>query len=984
MRKNLLWFGWSLLATVAALFWLVYFVRQSWWAAPYTVAYRVYRGGLIVGLGVGVAALWVWACPPCRRRWPRLARLGENWLLQPAWLRFWAVAAWLSTGAALLPPQPDFLGLPQWKYSLLWWRWLAVVAWAAWGMGLWAQRGRLPRLALPERRGAGWVLVGLGLTFGLLAVTGLGWKRALYWQGVGVPVTSGEVWLVLTVAAGVVILGRWVGRRFGRRLHATDGAVFLFLWALTFVVWMSTPPTPSYFQPPSFPPNEQHYLASDAAYFALGANQGRLGYGYFSSAAFPHGLPTVAHQGLAGLLALLHLVTTDFGRVTALWVLLLALTPPLLYLLAALGYSRGSGLLLAGLAIVREYNVIAYAHRFRVAAHVKIWLTEPLLREILVLLTLSALLFVQQPQRRKGWLWAAGALLGLAYLVRRESEVLIVLAVLLLAFEVLRQRVGGWRQGAVLVGVLLVGWLAVLEPWHARAVVEAQRLPFERYRNGSRLFWLSAVERALWPSFRPEVFALASPTPTTGTLASTPTAKPTVTRPAPTATPTAAATKASPTVVPTASTATPTAAATKASPTVAPTASTATPTAAATKASPTVAPSPTAVAAIATVAPTATPLPPSASLSAKLRHWHGQLLFNVLDLSVRNGLALLFAFPPDAEFYSVYDTLWRHRPLWGKSLDAPWRPFTPGMAVVWLFNVGLVALGVAALWRKMPAAVVAPVSTALVYLGATAVGRDAGGRYVLPFDWVLPLFYAVGWMVLLREGAKLTRWSWPQWWRSPWVPTSAANGRRGWWLGGGIVLLALAMLALEFGAMGWVAFSGQDGAAQWPGTAPPRWRPVTNEEFLTRLDQRHAWDDLPWPRAAVAQALKQGSVVAGWGYLFYPRYVAQPRLCGDLCRGFSLTQPTLFFDGLVGASRPLHFVLPGSPSPPRLADGTEMLVLYCPQTVVPHKTFSLHAYHRAVALITVRREHGLPVGHRVFLANPTDLQQCAAAAQARR
>ena len=82
-----------------------------------------------------------------------------------------------------------------------------------------------------------------------------------------------------------------------------------------------------------------------------------------------------------------------------------------------------------------------------------------------MLLTLSVLLFVQQPQRRRGWLWAAGALLGLAYLVRRESEVLIVLAVLLLAFEVLRQRMGGWRQGAVLVGVLLVGWLAVLEPW---------------------------------------------------------------------------------------------------------------------------------------------------------------------------------------------------------------------------------------------------------------------------------------------------------------------------------------------------------------------------------------------------------------------------------------------------------------------------------------------------------------------------------------
>ncbi len=923
------WLWWAVWATLGSVLGGGYFLSRPWWFG-HPVPLSVW-GGEVAAIALGTLAIWWLAWQQRRGGVAAVQRAARR----PLWLWGWGWLTWLSLGLALTPSafwEGNFRAAVLWQHGLLLWFWLVWVGGSAWFLG-WKQQGVFHRPAFTGWKTFTAILALWGAAALFIILTGWGWRASFYWQGVGVPILSGQVWLLLTFLGLGITVARWMPSRFWKRVKARDAIVVAVLWLTAFGIWWRTTPAPTHFQPAAFPPNYQRYPFSDAERYGLAGEQAVLGYGYFASASAPRGALVNTHLGLAGLLALIQVWARRASAITTVLLLLLAWTPALLYLLGALVHSRAAGLLLAGFEILHERNAILHADLFHVTSHVHMWATEPLLRETFVLLTLAAVLFLQRPWKRKAWLFAVGALLAFGLLVRREVLVLTALSPLLV-FPILfsggrqRQRI---IRAIALMGILVAGIAAVLVPWVGRGHILSLRPPGARPKISTvsiiRGWLLGPVNTVLSPKFRMDVFQNVAagppssvPSPSSGTTLIVPSTLPAAT---PSKTSASLSTTATPEPVPTA-----------------------TATAQAT-------PLPRHTALATQTASTSSSGPTSTGFWERLAQWHEGLLVAIGDLFIRNILALVLAFPPVARFYPMTWVVGEKVPLWRDFLSSPWYRLPAETTLLLLLQIGVLSAGMAALWRKRREAVVFPLGLMVSYLGVSAVARDAGGRYIVPLDWVLPLFAAVGGVVLLCEGAAMLGGTLPAWLQTPLdlAENTPRLARRGWQLGGGVALLSLAMVVLEFGAMGWVAYSGQAGASTWPATTPPRWRPTTSDEILRRLDMLHAWSSLPWSREEVQQALVQHKVWGSWGYLFYPRYVQPTDDCGGPCWPGGIESPSLLFAGVLGGTGQMRFRLPLATPPPAIQDGSEVLVLFC-------KPLRDHGFIHAKAQVLIQIERG--------------------------
>jgi hypothetical protein len=101
--------------------------------------------------------------------------------------------------------------------------------------------------------------------------------------------------------------------------------------------------------------------------------------------------------------------------------------------------------------------------------------------------------------------------------------------------------------------------------------------------------------------------------------------------------------------------------------------------------------------------------------------------------------------PTTPIFHDLKPTVMEAYPFWGKLGDG-WADGRMSLAskVGVFFNLFLIAWGAYWLWRKRGFAAFIPLFVFLVYHAANAVARTSGGRYLVPVDWVLVLYYLVG------------------------------------------------------------------------------------------------------------------------------------------------------------------------------------------------------------------------------------------------
>jgi hypothetical protein len=73
-------------------------------------------------------------------------------------------------------------------------------------------------------------------------------------------------------------------------------------------------------------------------------------------------------------------------------------------------------------------------------------------------------------------------------------------------------------------------------------------------------------------------------------------------------------------------------------------------------------------------------------------------------------------------------------------------------AIFLSFDLGLIALGIATAWKKWKWGGVLPGLVFLVYCFGLGLARTSGGRYIVPIDWILYLYFGGGMVTIIQWG----------------------------------------------------------------------------------------------------------------------------------------------------------------------------------------------------------------------------------------
>ena len=113
-----------------------------------------------------------------------------------------------------------------------------------------------------------------------------------------------------------------------------------------------------------------------------------------------------------------------------------------------------------------------------------------------------------------------------------------------------------------------------------------------------------------------------------------------------------------------------------------------------------------------------------------------------------NITASVLILPTSFSFHDLRHTIYEVSPYWSKK--GAWT----GALSAWeklgmLRNIFFLAIGVGSMWKKWRMAGLLPLLVFLTYHLSNAAARTSGGRYLVPVDWVVLLYYALGILTLL-------------------------------------------------------------------------------------------------------------------------------------------------------------------------------------------------------------------------------------------
>ena len=126
-----------------------------------------------------------------------------------------------------------------------------------------------------------------------------------------------------------------------------------------------------------------------------------------------------------------------------------------------------------------------------------------------------------------------------------------------------------------------------------------------------------------------------------------------------------------------------------------------------------------------------------AVIDVVIRHFFHNLVSTALTLPVTPVFDNIETTFRSSEASSIWNLEWN-----GK--------LKPYQILFLLINLMFVSLGVAQSWLRWRLAGLMPLAVLLGYLLATAVATTSGGRYIVPADWVIYLYYALGMAQLLE------------------------------------------------------------------------------------------------------------------------------------------------------------------------------------------------------------------------------------------
>jgi hypothetical protein len=119
---------------------------------------------------------------------------------------------------------------------------------------------------------------------------------------------------------------------------------------------------------------------------------------------------------------------------------------------------------------------------------------------------------------------------------------------------------------------------------------------------------------------------------------------------------------------------------------------------------------------------------------------------------LHNIISSVFILPTDGEFHDLWRTVRGDFPYWEAYWDGR---FSPSAHLFLILNLSLLALGMGASWKSAGASGLVPLGAFLFYNLANAFARTSGGRYLVPIDWIVLFYFALGLFQVILWGMAL-------------------------------------------------------------------------------------------------------------------------------------------------------------------------------------------------------------------------------------
>jgi hypothetical protein len=515
------------------------------------------------------------------------------------------------------------------------------------------------------------------------------------WNIISAPILDTQ--MVLAWAAGILMVIGWYAllKRYpdisAKRLsfaQKIDILIFILFWIISALLWRSIPIHSNWFVSEPTSPNQEFYPTSDARIYDITAQTALVGSGFrfFDT-------PFIRRPLHAAYLTILHLIAgQNYTSVVSLQIVLLALLPPMIYLLAKSLHDRPAGVIAALLVMLREANSISISGRIT-TSHAKELLVDLPTTLGMVIFTLIVIKWFKQFNLRREYALIAGGFLGIVLLIRLEMVVgfLIIAAIAYLISRASKTRFI-WLKAMLLFSL---GTSLVILPW-----------VFRNWSLTGQFFLDSPLWRAdlIQQRFRP--FGQPTATiPAAGPIGLAPGASPTV--------PTGQ-------VVSTPST---------------------------TGAQPAVQPTVVTIESETTRAMRYVTSNPGEVAGFIITHYLNSQMqsFLILPTTLRllDSLTAYFGHrSPQRLWYgccSAVDYI-RRLPYWHK-----WDGSIPSQAVVpFIANILLIAAGIHITWKNHHWIGLVPALIGAAHFLFNALFRNSGGRYILPVDWVGIVYFSIG------------------------------------------------------------------------------------------------------------------------------------------------------------------------------------------------------------------------------------------------
>jgi hypothetical protein len=302
---------------------------------------------------------------------------------------------------------------------------------------------------------------------------------------------------------------------------------------------------------------------------------------------------------------------------------------------------------------------------------------------------------------------------------------------------------------------------------------------------------------------------------------------------------------------------------------------------------------------------------PLATIDPRIRKYMGVAgVASIHFLHNLSGSVLIL--PTSTAYHDLANTV--SMPYWDPAWDG--RNIPGGELLGLAGNLILIALGISLAWRRSGIAGIIPLLIFLTYHATNALARTSGGRYLVPVDWVLVIYFGLG---LLQ----LVLWSFSIFSNAPLEirrqPEAALDPARTSFMRQALPMGLLMAAMLGVGLMPVLAES----------IFPRQFEQQTNLEVLNSLLTRDSAIGSIVNVAEMEDFLTSENAVAYRGKLLYPRYFFHND--GIPARWMpyaTLEYPRLAFT-MVGAFGSRGVILPLAQPPEYIENGVEVMMIGC-------------------------------------------------------